>query len=331
MLANEKIVRAGGIDYFSNNIIECIINPTDICNFKCSYCCNRKSRTNRTLDVTILEGFVQDLGERNASSYIFYVTGGEPLLYKHLHELVLFINRYIPNKKRIDIITNGSILHKNIEYYKKYNDIEINYCISLHIEQIEVETYVHNLLTIKDLSCIKCKILLYPGKLDVAKRLCNIFKNIGIKVHISAVFDEYSNALEYNNDEIKFLESFSSSTEVLFFHEFENIYGIRRNKNYNRIDKRFSPEKFSYKGMLCAATMNTFRLGPDGIVVPCFGFMRHGIRFDLKERRLRDIPELRFPCICPDDRCNCELFLQTPKWRDAVDAPAWFFQEGAQV
>ncbi len=102
-------------------------------------------------------------------------------------------------------------------------------------------------------------------------------------------------------------------------------------EEYKKIDKNFSPEKFSYKGMFCAAGMNTLRLGPDGVVVPCFGFMRHGVKFDLKQRRLRDIPELNAPCICPDGRCNCELFLQTPKWREAADAPAWLLREGAQA
>ncbi|WP_304737028.1 hypothetical protein, partial [uncultured Desulfovibrio sp.] len=71
---------------------------------------------------------------------------------------------------------------------------------------------------------------------------------------------------------------------------------------------------------------------PDGVVVPCFGFMRRGMKFDLKQRRLRDTPELQSPCICPDDRCGfCEGYLQTPKWRDAADAPGWLLQKGTRA
>lgn len=72
----ERLILAGNAKNFARDMVEVIINPTDICNFKCSYCCNYWSRTDRNLDVDILELCIQDLGERNASSYVFNITGG---------------------------------------------------------------------------------------------------------------------------------------------------------------------------------------------------------------------------------------------------------------
>ncbi len=327
-----KLVRAGGKKQFALNTIECMLNITDLCNFKCSYCCNRNWRAGRTLDRDVLEQFLCDIGERRASFYLLYILGGEPFLYRDIDRLLFSVDKYIPNPKQIVFVTNGSLLHKNISLLKKYTSIiDIKYLVSLHIEQIELDTYLENLDNIHQKNNIQCKLLLSPGQLDVAKKLHNRLKDIGIYMFAAPVFDRNLHAPEYDAAELDFLRSFSESADTLLFHEYEDIHGVRHMEEYKKIDKNFSPEKFSYKGMFCAAGMNTLRLGPDGVVVPCFGFMRHGVKFDLKQRRLRDIPELNAPCICPDGRCNCELFLQTPKWREAADAPAWLLREGAQA
>ncbi|WP_300882094.1 radical SAM protein [uncultured Desulfovibrio sp.] len=331
-MVTERLVRAGTMQQFAQDTIACTLNLTDLCNFTCSYCINRHSRTNRVLDINILEHFLQDLGERKASCYAFGISGGEPLLYQHMDSLLFYIDKYIPNQKHVTIATNGSLLHKHISSHKEYVcNTTIKYMISIHIEQIEIDTYVNNLLKIKERDNIACKILLYPGKLFIAKKLYNIFKSIGIDMCIQTVYMK-SHALEYSDDELEFLRSFSSFADTICSHEYEDSRGTRRVEEYCRSDISFSPEKFSYKGMFCAAGMNTLRLGPDGVVVPCFGFMRRGMKFDLKQRRLRDTPELQSPCICPDDRCGfCEGYLQTPKWRDAADAPGWLLQKGTRA
>lgn len=321
------LIRAGNEGRWKANTIEVIINPTDICNFHCSYCCNKKARTTNVLDPTILENFIQDLGKRNADTYIFNITGGEPLLYPHKFDLIEMIDSYIKGNTFIKFITNGSLLYKEAQQFYHYrNKINISFHISLHMSEIDVGQFFYNLSKIEKRDTIACKILLESDKLPVYKKICNILSLLGIKTHVDGIFDSKNQSIPYSQEEIEFIASHVVSGTFIS-HEYKNSYDMHYKKNYTQLDKRLHPEIHSYYGMNCSAGHNTLHLSPKGIVIPCFGLAHKGITFDLKKRRLRDIPELNAPCICSVERCNCGVFIKTPKWRDAQDMPAYFSQD----
>lgn len=323
-MLEKKLLRAGRENYFSSNIIETIINPTDICNFKCSYCCNKEKRAEgRSLPLNILKEFIEDLGARKADKYIFKITGGEPLLYKYKYDLLNFLVNYIPIKPHLHFITNGSLISENLKIIDEFSElIHIKFLISIHLAQIEIEKLLLLIDRIKNTNLLTFKFLLTPGSLKRVIELEKTFSSAGFKTFILPIFDQKSKIIEYPPQEIKFLESFPMNNRVIFTHEYQDMNSIIK-VPYTLLDKNVQPETFSYKGLNCAAGLNTLRLGPDGTVLPCLRASIVGSVFNLHSRRLRDIPELNKPCICRADRCTCQLFLRTPKWSAKEYAPAY--------
>lgn len=159
--------------------------------------------------------------------------------------------------------------------------------------------------------------------LENLKELLGFLNNTGVNVVLDGLFDPQTNPVSYSKDEHKAMLASSNRMPPFIFHEYETRLHSRYRKDITTYDKRFYPDIHNYFGMYCSAGKNTLRLGPDGIVLPCFGVMQRNQYWDLNKRRLCDIPELNKPIICPANRCHCGIFIKTPKWRSMGDAPQY--------
>ena len=319
---NNNIIRSGYKHFFLKNTMVVNINVQDQCNFRCSYCINSasKNKMKRRLDKDCLDRFIDDLDSRNHSEYIFRVAGGEPLLYPHIEFLVDKIDKSISSKKRICFATNGSLLHKNGDLlYLNASNTTLRFLISVHLEQIDIDTYIRNIIDFGHHEDIRCKILFTPGTLNETRKIVSLFSDHQINHSISVVANSGGTPYEYSNEEIRFLKSTDAAKKNVLFHEYED----GTVEEIDRITQALHPEKMNYKEMFCAAGLAALRLAPDGTCSRCFGFLKKGEKFDLNVQRLRDIPELTRPCICPVNCCTCMTFLQAPKWRDPIHAPEW--------
>lgn len=318
-----QLIKAGNKALYNDNKMFVTLNVTDICNFNCSYCCNATWRKNAILPVDILHDFIEDLGKRSSRKIVFYISGGEPLLYPHLDQMFKFISTLIPYKKVIKFITNGSLLVKNSELIEKYIDhLDIRFIGTAHLEN---PYYLENMRSLSSLSFkdkYSFKILMAPGQLQEATKLAKEFYKNSINHHVAAIFDSNLKPLNYGKQEMEYLNTFHFMTEDMLEHEY-----IKGNDSevvpYTRIDKRFKPELFAYQGLHCTGGMSTLRLGPNGSLIPCFGAAKKGYRYNLHKKRLSEIPELNAPIICPAEKCNCEIYMKTPKWRYEKDQPAY--------
>lgn len=319
----KTILCAGYEEDFRKSYMRVNINVSDICNFSCSYCINSasKEKRKRVLDKKILEQFIEDLEERKSDIYLFNIAGGEPLLYPHVNFLVNKIDETISSQnKTIAFATNASLLpDKGDALYAAAKNTRIKFSVSVHTEQIDIVTFAERIAKFGHHDDIRCKILFLPGKLQETREMLDIFNTNNIETILSVVTTPKGSPFQYSSEEMEFMQTHDTVNRKQFFHE----YMDHSVEQFDRITRGLHPEKFNYKEMKCCAGRNTLRLAPDGTCSRCFGFLHIGEKFDLHERRLRDIAELSTYCVCPVDFCTCLTFLQTPKWRSSEARPVY--------
>ena len=90
---------------------------TDKCSLKCKQCFldSKSLNKNNTLSLELLEKIIFELYETGV--YKVTITGGEPLLYKELPNLLTLLN---VKDIGIRIFTNGLVPHRNIEMLNNF-------------------------------------------------------------------------------------------------------------------------------------------------------------------------------------------------------------------
>lgn len=315
----KKIRRSGWKEYFNQDCMRINLNVSDLCNFSCSYCINGNvHKTRRVLDKTILGNFIEDLAERNRESYIFGVTGGEPLIYPHLDFLVDKIDKTVPNNKHICILSNGSLLLEKAEPLYAYAENTIlTFSLGLHLERLNIKEYVNKIAKFSHIEDVTCKIMLVPGMYSQTKKALEALKANNITTLLAPLREQNGEPFNYSVEEQDLLAQYTHLKDPVFFLEYEN----GETEDVFRVTKGMHPEKMDFAGMNCLAGRNSLGLGPDGFARRCFWAGKEC--FNLAERRLRDIPELDSPCTCISHYCNCDAFLRMPKWRNEEDAPLY--------
>lgn len=108
---------------------------SSVCNFKCKFCfAEGENKNTRTLDLEYIKKILKiskEFGIKNVK-----LTGGEPLLYPHLEELLAFIQA--ERFKYSDITTNVSLLDdKMINLLNKYSV----YALTLSLSTFDADKY----------------------------------------------------------------------------------------------------------------------------------------------------------------------------------------------
>ena len=114
-LSNKRAINATEV----SRLQRCEIILTDKCNFKCLYC--RGLRADITGEMTYEQAkYTLSLWIKDGLKNIRF-SGGEPLLYKHLPELIK--QAKLGKVERIAISTNGSL---SLDFYRRLIDLGVN-------------------------------------------------------------------------------------------------------------------------------------------------------------------------------------------------------------
>lgn len=89
------------------------IDVTDACNMACKHCYKNREKKNAHLSLELIINFLNMLDEKQEISNIV-ISGGEPLLYPKIEELLRCLN----GKYNIRLNSNGILTHKYIELFK---------------------------------------------------------------------------------------------------------------------------------------------------------------------------------------------------------------------
>ena len=213
------------LDEYGRKIDYAKISLTDKCNLKCVYCIpedevDKNKLMNNTLSLHDYKFIINGLSQVGIRKIRF--TGGEPLLYPHLIELIKY-TRIECNINDIAITTNGIGLDE----------------MAYELKQSGVKTVN---ISLDSLKSYKYKSITRGGNLADVLKSINICLSLGIKVKINCVVingfndDEiydFINMTNYYHIDVRFIELMPIG-EGKYFYE-DGYFNIT---NYiNKIDK----------------------------------------------------------------------------------------------
>ncbi|MEI6213266.1 MAG: adenosyl-hopene transferase HpnH [Desulfuromonadales bacterium] len=105
-----------------------MLEPTHLCNLACSGCGRIREYADSIQDMMSLEECLKSVDECPAP--IVTITGGEPLLYPHVYDLVAEV---LERGKHIQFCTNGLLLEKALEHMQPHP----NFTFNVHMDGLE--------------------------------------------------------------------------------------------------------------------------------------------------------------------------------------------------
>ena len=242
------------LDGYERNIDYARISLTDKCNLRCVYCMpedklNENNLINDTLSFNDYKFIINGLSQVGIKKIKF--TGGEPLLYPHLIELIKYAH-YECNIDDISITTNGIGLNE-IAYELKRSGLK-----SVNISLDSLKSY-------------KYKSITRGGNLTDVLKSINRCLELGIKVKINCVVikrfndDEVYDFIEMANYypiDVRFIELMPLGEGEYFY---ENGY-FNISNFINDIDELYKIE--DEKGSTARLYQAKYAKGRIGIITP---------------------------------------------------------------
>lgn len=242
------------LDGYERNIDYASISLTDKCNLRCVYCMPEdkvyeNNLINHTLSFNDYKFIINGLSQVGIKKIKF--TGGEPLLYPHLIELIKYAH-YECNIDDISITTNGIGLNE-IAYELKRSGLK-----SVNISLDSLKSY-------------KYKSITRGGNLTDVLKSINRCLELGIKVKINCVVikrfndDEVYDFIEMANYypiDVRFIELMPLGEGEYFY---ENGY-FNISKLINEIDELYKIE--DEKGSTARLYQAKYAKGRIGIITP---------------------------------------------------------------
>jgi MoaA/NifB/PqqE/SkfB family radical SAM enzyme len=332
---NAKEMLQGGSDSeFLHNRFHVLINVCDRCNLHCSYCINSKNVVGgkRILDINLLAGLLESIVSQKSDSYYFGIAGGEPFLYPYLIKFVkIYMSLFQKTYHKFMISTNMTTSYRKIiKYFEHDFQDNLHLLVSVHLEEINIDTYVRNIACIpKEMrKKMKFKVLLREQNVNRALYIINALEDQCInKIMVSLIQDNTGKMIDAYNINITqeqkavldLLQKYPHGTGKEFFCEYAENENRERTE-FGRNDFVLDPSLINFNGLWCTAGMNTLRVGPDGMVRRCFGLPEE-LHISAFQDQFPDA--FLSPVRCPVKRCGCGAFLASPKWRTPQDAPTW--------
>lgn len=156
-----------------------MLEPTHLCNLACSGCGRIREYADTIRDMMTLEDCLRSVDECPAP--VVTITGGEPFLYPHIHELVKGV---LDRGRHIMFCTNALLMEQNLDLMQPHPNLTFN----VHMDGLE-ETH-DSILERK--GCFKTAILAIKEAKARGFRVCTnttIFKDTNL-VEIEMLFSQ---------------------------------------------------------------------------------------------------------------------------------------------
>tara|TARA_R110000796_G_scaffold28238_1_gene77391 strand:- start:57 stop:878 length:822 start_codon:yes stop_codon:yes gene_type:complete len=113
------------------------INPTELCNRKCSFCPRHDAEVypnaNKHVDDYTIKKLCTDLKNIGFNNRVGFAGFGEPLLHRDIFSCIKIVRDILPDLKYLEIVTNGDKLSREV-IEKLYNAGCNLICISMYDE-----------------------------------------------------------------------------------------------------------------------------------------------------------------------------------------------------
>ncbi len=213
------------------------------CTYSCSYCpfCSKQSNFPQQFPIECEksgEEWIEALKKIPPTS--FYISGGEPFLYK---DLPYIINNLPDKHSIIGIITNLSM---PISVYEKVSK-KIHLNVSFHREFVNETDFIEKILALKNRFHINVNIVATEENFDFIKNKIHIFDKNEIPYHIDPLVDNANKIHEYSIEYKELLKKYLEKSRTIKTEE----------KLAQKIPKK------------CSAGRNYYNLLPNGNALVC--------------------------------------------------------------
>ena len=239
-----------------------MIHITDKCNMNCSYCYNKFPRDNKDIDMILLLKYIDDVYKKTKRNIDILLIGGEPSLYKNIHEFIIECRKRIFISD-IDFFTNFS---RGIDFYKLLIKNKVNLVCSWHNEtdDNEFSNKLNSLTNDEKKFIVEIAMMFEHNNID---RWNNV---------ISQVFKKYKNVIQpwilYDRYTTKEYTQIQKKEFIKSLLKLEKI-SLTDFKNKNAIDIIFNQycNKYqeSFINQICSAGYDTLYIHNTGDVYKC--------------------------------------------------------------
>jgi MoaA/NifB/PqqE/SkfB family radical SAM enzyme len=279
------------------------------CNMSCVHCCNmRFAKKDRELTIDDLKDFSRQADELGLAQV--NVSGGEPLVFKNLDEIVAAID---PVRFHISISTNGLLLTE--ERAKHLKSIGVDK-LKISIDSIDEAVYLETRRQ--------------SGAYDKAVKSLFIARDAGLQVSVQTVISHQTartkatellaqfcqeNGFNFDIMIAKAIGKWEGKEDVLL-DEADAEHLVELRKQYSLVQRDVFPTYGSTCGG-CVAVLKTLHLTKYGDILPC-GFIHISIG-NIFDEPLRDIIERGFKikffrtrqpiCLAGEDRSFIKNYM----------------------
>jgi MoaA/NifB/PqqE/SkfB family radical SAM enzyme len=219
------------------------------CTYKCSYCpyCGPRSNYPQQFPISCEKSgkeWISTLEKMPPTS--FYISGGEPFLYK---DLPYIINNLPKKHSIIGIVTNVSL---PLDVYKKVKK-RIHLNVSFHREFTSEDEFIEKVQALKDYFHITVNIVATEENMDFIKNKLEIFKKNKIAYHVDPLVNSSNKPHEYTQEYKQIIDKYLEKSRSL---EKENLLAKSTTKK-------------------CSAGRNYYNLLPNGDALLCSRAMEY--------------------------------------------------------
>lgn len=211
------------------------INPTELCNRKCSFCPrydpNIYKNQSKHISLKTIEKLCNDLNNINFNNRIGFAGFGEPLLHPDIFSCIKMVKDIIPNINFLEIVTNGDRLTGDV-IKKLHKSGCTTICVSMYDE--DKTDYFNSLKGNLDINMV------YAHNYNVNNMMLvnrsEILKNDGINLNKPCYIPFYKALIDWNGDVLLCENDWTKNKTFGNIHEnsFKEIwFGNNYNKHRN--------------------------------------------------------------------------------------------------
>lgn len=305
-----------------NDFLNLTIAPTMNCNFRCSYCYEKKFRNTKMMDLSLTQKIIDFANERKVKHLTVAWYGGEPLLgldfIKHFNHETYEAGFDVSQS----IVTNGYLLTEEVVKYFDFIWLK-NIQITLDGDK---ETHNSRRPHVSNPNSFG-RIM---DNLEMLYSYCNFngyWPNVNIRVNIdktneddypkikNMLYKKYGNFFNVYYALVHDSNSCVDKSEQIFNTEYEKEYKDKLDKKYGIEDESFYLEQ--HGNCFCGAqTLNNYVIDADGFMYKCWediGIKERAI-YNLNDKKINNVlveadyiikSQSMFDKVCK----NCFMFI----------------------
>lgn len=276
--------------YNFNQYYYILIFTNNYCNYKCSYCYNRKNNNNHNIDFNALDKYIEIIKLYINRKIILTFIGGEPTLHPNFID---YCNKKVKDKIKVEILTN---LSQPLFFFNQLNT-DVHITATYHAQYANMELFIEK--------CIK---------LNNVKDIIIMYDPFNIKKSIEC-FDRITKIISYGrNIELNYIDGYLYSDQQinLFNHYKSHTITYNIDGEYKQFNEIAKYNRQSFKGWLCNAGKDTQYIHCDGKIYFCESYYSENM-LPYTSIYAKKINFINHPIICKCNNCAGNYFINKIK------------------